>query len=698
MKSILALLAPWALAAQVTPVDALTRTPLGDRLLLHNSSAQPVRVERIVVKEVALGMSPEAVALVMSGWQGPSAVHRIAGAKRVSKTLAQFWDPASRRALQVAFDTFDRADTIIEIEGGGARAICDFRGFVLAPGASIETETLRVTESASPIAALHAWADRVQAHYRPRIWETTPAGWVGWSWVDGFHMEKYEDVVRRNAEAIRARLAGFDIPYLWVSLGNLRDREPGNWLEWNTELFPSGPRKLIADLDKLDFKLGLWAGVFWMSSRLTEPAAELAPAFLLRQGQPITVPHRELGVQYVLDPTHPKAQDWIARTFETYRAWGVRYYMIDFLYSVSNSTPGSFLPDRYANEKLVPAAEAYREGLRVIRKAVGPDTYLLSSTGPTFQNVGLIDGARVGTDYGEGRPLDGPGKAFWPATFVVNRPDFWTSHRRATDALATHFYAHRKLFLADSGNVLTIDKPVPLNDARISATIFGINGGPLMLGDDIARMTPERLAMVKQLFPRLPECAEPVDLFSSPEPGHAKVFHLKLKTAWDAWSLVAVFNFGDDVLRQGVAWRDLGIAGRQVVWDFWDERLLGTFDAKLDLVVAPRSVRLVRLRAERPHPWLLTTDLHVRQGQHDVERVEWDAARSTLTAVARRPAGESGNLFIGVPKGLRLKDPAGWFVAKDGYDESLVVRAPVRFGPDGRATVRMEFVEASKPR
>ena len=43
-------------------------------------------------------------------------------------------------------------------------------------------------------------------------------------------------------------------------------------------------------------------------------------------------------------------------------------------------------------------------------------------------------------------------------------------------------------------------------------------------------------------------------------------------------------------------------------------------------------------------------------------------------------------------------DPAGWFVAKDGYDESLVVRAPVRFGPDGRATVRMEFVEASKPR
>ena len=691
MKFLLVLLAPWALAAQIS------QTPQGNRLVLRNTGREAARIGRIIVREVPLGMSPQAVALIMSGWQGPSAVHRLAGAKHTSKTVAQFWDPASNRALQVAFDTFDRADTLIEIENGMARAVCDFRGFLLAPGASIETETLRVTESASPIAALHQWADRVQAHYRPPIWQDTPAGWVGWSWVDGFHVEKYEDVVRRNARAIRERMAGFDVPYLWVSLGNLRDREPGNWLEWNTALFPSGPRKLIADLDRMQFKFGLWAGVFWMSSRLTEPAAKLAPAFLQSAGKPITVPHRELGDQFVLDPTHPLAQDWITRTFRAYREWGVRYYMIDFLYSISNSTPGRFLPDRYANAKLVPAAEAYREGLRVIREAVGPDTYLLSSTGPTFQNVGLIDGARVGTDYGEGRPLDGPGKAFWPATFVVNRPDFWTSHRRATDALATHFYTHRKLFLADSGNVLTIDKPVPLNDARISATIFGINGGPLMMGDDIARMTAERLAMVKQLFPRLPECAEPVDLFSSPEPGYAKVFHLPVKTSWDQWSLVAVFNYGDDVMKRTIRWSELGLTGRQLVWDFWDERLLGTHETALDVAIAPRSVRLLRIRAARPHPWLLSTDLHVRQGQHEVESLTWNAASARLTAVARRPANERGNLFIGVPKGLRLKNPAGWFVAKDGHDESLVVRAPLEFDSTGRATVSIDFVEASQP-
>ena len=47
-------------------------------------------------------------------------------------------------------------------------------------------------------------ADAAAAHYRPHIWPTTPAGWVGWSWVDPFNSEKYEDVVRRNPSSPEA--------------------------------------------------------------------------------------------------------------------------------------------------------------------------------------------------------------------------------------------------------------------------------------------------------------------------------------------------------------------------------------------------------------------------------------------------------------------------------------------------------------
>ena len=247
--------------------------------------------------------------------------------------------------------------------------------------------------------------------------------------------------------------------------------------------------------------------------------------------------------------------------------------------------------------------------------------------------------------------------------FVVNKVDYWTSHLRAVQAWATHFFAHRKLFIADSGNVLTIDKPVPLNDAQISATIFGLNGSPLMIGDDVDRMAPERLAMLRQQFPRLPEAGEPLDLFDAPEPDHVKTFRLRVKTRWDAWELFAVFNFSPEPLR-----KTLPAAG--AVWDFWDERYTGGATGALDVIVPPRSVKLLRVAPARAHPWILSTDIHIRQGQAELSGVAWDEPALELRFTTAR----AGNVFLRVPKEFRLADPAGLWIAKDGNDASLIVR------------------------
>ena len=301
--------------------------------------------------------------------------------------------------------------------------------------------------------------------------------------------------------------------------------------------------------------------------------------------------------------------------------------------------------------------------MQVIRRAAGDDTYLLVSTGPTFQTTGLVDAVRAGTDYGEGRPLDGPGKGFYPATFVINRSDYWTSHLRATSAWATHFFAHRKLFIADSGNVFTIDKPVPLNDAQITSTIFGLNGSPLMIGDDVARMSDDRLAMLRQQFPRLPECAEPLDLFESVDPDYPKIFRLRVDAAWDRWDLIAVFNYGAEPLVRKVP-------ANGVVWDFWNERYMGRADGSYRVTVPAGSVKLLRIAPAREHPWVLSTDIHIRQGQAELKDVAWDASKLELRWVSKR----KGNVYVLVPKGLRLADPAGLWIAKDGGDGSLIVR------------------------
>ena len=675
---------------------------------VRNAGSRPVELGQCRLLDtsapgasVKLGDKPnEAVVLVCSGTTAPSRVRQVSSGdrKHVSKTIAQLFDPQDKGALHAAFVTFDRANTEHEVrcsESGDCLDVtsyCDFAGFELAPSAAVETEKLVLILSRDPHACLEAWADRVAEHYQPRIWPKSPAGWVGWAWVDPFNVETYEEVVLRNARALRRRLPGFDFDYIWVSIGNLRDGLPGNWLEWNGKLFPSGVRKLVEELGDLNLKLGFWMGSFWMCTSLIDQIDELQDALLSRDGEPMLVrsewsygaagklPKGKRPGMVALDPTHPKTHDLLRRVLSTYYEWGVRYYMIDFLHAVSGSTPGDFVPDGYHDRSIIPGPEAYRTGLQVVREAAGEDTYLLSSTGPTYQNVGLMDACRVGNDYGEGRALNRE-SYFYPATFVINQAQYWTSHLAATNAMAAGYFTHRKLYLADSGNVLTVDKPIPLSDARISATIFGLNGGPIMLGDDIDRMSDERLALVKKCLPTGTDCARPVDLFHSPEPDYPKVFHLKISREWDEWDLLAVFNYGDEQLVKRVEQEALGldVFGEYAVWDFWNERYEGIFSGAIELTVPAHSVRLLRLARLREHPWLLSTDMHLRQGDAEIADCRWDSQAMTLSLRATRRPGEKGTAFILVPPGLSVADPKGLWIAKDARDNRLIIRCPFEF-------------------
>ncbi len=652
---------------------------------LRNTSAQSIRLGRVRLADGPLrlggGDPGQAVLLTMSGWQGSSRLRKfpVGGEPLSSRILAPVHHEGA--SVLLAFKTFDRAWTEHQVTARTAVSTCDFAGYALAPGASIAVETLWIDLGADPFTSLERWADAVQAHYRPVTWPKIPGGWVGWSWVDGFNVERYEDVVLRNAKAVRQRLPEQDIEFLWVSLGNLEGRRPGNWLRWNRTLFPSGPEELVRQLGALDFKLGLWVGAFWLNTELAADFERLHDAVLTYQGKPITISSGQWGTSYAPDPTHPKTQAMLREVFTTYRQWGVRYYMIDFLNAISGEVPGQHRNDGYYDKTLIAGPQAYREGLRVIREAAGSDTYLLSSTGPTFHNIGYINATRVGSDYGEGRPLDGPGQGFFPGTFVVNRADYWTSHMRATEAMASHYFAHNKLFISDSGNVLTVDKPIPLPDAQISATLFGINGGPVMLGDDIDRISEERLDLIRKVFPRLAECARPLDLFEAAEPDSPKLFHLKVRTAWDTWDVLAVFNYGNEIARHRVPLAKMGLdpASGYLVWDFWNERPLGRQTGSLDIEVAPKSVKVLRLSRERLHPWVMSTDMHVRQGQAEILDCRWDAAARTLTLRASRAGRHPGNVFVRAPAGMSVANPQGLWLAKDGSDQALLIRVAFSF-------------------
>jgi hypothetical protein len=165
------------------------------------------------------------------------------------------------------------------------------------------------------------------------------------------------------------------------------------------------------------------------------------------------------------------------------------------------------------------------------------------------------------------------------------------------------------------------------------------------------------------------------------------VFRLPVHTEWDDWDLYAVFNLNNEPLRRQL---DLG-QGSHLVWDFWSGRYLGIHSGHWEAVVGPRTVGFYRVARRRDHPWVLSTDLHARQGQTELESVRWAPASKELTIEARRPPGTEGSVFIWAPSDAALREPAGLWIAKDGHDGSLIIRSALKFDAQGRGRRTLRF-------
>ena len=683
---------------------------------VHNGSDRPIRLGKVWMLcndgSMAIGQDQaQLVCLSVLKELYPRRVYRLSDpdCPRQSKVKTQFYNRGDGSALQVGFTTYLRANTEVHHNYDAERGIthleawCDFAGWELDAGATTDTETLILASGDDPCAQLEQWASRVAQQQTPRRWSDAPIGWVGWSWVDGMTVERYEDVALRNAAALSRRLGGYGPRYIWVSIANLAECVPGRWLDWNTALFPHGPHYLVRRLEEYGLKLGLWCAPFWLCAWATEQLAELQDALLRNDdGSPLVVrsewqfglagqtPKAQRPPIYALDPSHPMTLQFLQHTFEAYRRWGIRYYMLDFLHAGAGSIC-SYPYSHHHDTRLVAGPEAYHHALQIIRQAAGDDTYFLSSTGPSLHNVGIMDAIRTGNDFGEGRPLY-PDSYFYPSTFVINSGAFWTGPQPALQNQASSYYTHRVLYINDSGNVLSVDKPLPLNDAQIHVTIHALSGGPSMIGDDVDRIDESRLELIKKSLPRPTEVARPVRLFDAVHPDYPKVFHRAIHKPWGRYDVVAVYNFGADLLKEKIDLTNLGLdpAARYLLWEFWNGEYVGRVEGAFEAVVAPRSARVYRLAQDRGVPTLLGTDMHLLMGEMEIEECAWDEATMTLHGRAIRPAGETGNVYLHVPETLRVINPQGLWIAKDARDKTLVIRVALAF-PEGSAEWRVRF-------
>ena len=91
--------------------------------------------------------------------------------------------------------------------------------------------------------------------------------------------------------------------------------------------------------------------------------------------------------------------------------------------------------------------------------------------------------------------------------------------------------------------------------------------------------------------------------------------------------------------------------------------------------------------------------MHVRQGQAEITACSWDEKSGTLSITASRPKGHRGVVFIWSPPGLEVVEPRGLWLAKDGNDNSLIIRADLQFGEEASTGVKVRFapIPGAKP-
>ncbi len=452
----------------------------------------------------------------------------------------------------------------------------------VAPGGSLESERILFSVDADYHHQLETYASLVGRLHHARISAETPMGW--WSWT-AYYFGLNEATALSNAEWLAEHLKPLGYTFFHMDEGYQYAR--GEYTTPDARLFPNGVASLEHRVTKLGLTPGLWTAPFEVSERSW--IYEHHPEWLIHnaEGRPIHAGHVTEGKDslYLIDPTHPGAQEYLRATYRTLaNEWGIRYIKLDFM--EDSAVEGFYYRPNTT------ALEAQRIGLGVIRDAVG-DSTLLDKDGCEMLNpVGYVDFGRISQDTGH--------------TFE--------SSRDAAPGIAARYYMNRAYFVADPDaftvSTQTVDdqswhggqRSLTLSEAQVSIALSAVSGGMFEIGDDLPTLstTPERTKLLENPdlldMARLGRASRPLDLMTYTSEDHQPSLFLLLEDARQ--SILSVFNWTDSSRTRRIALADLDLpsTGHYRVYDILNgtEATLAT-GSPLTLTQESHSVRMLKI-------------------------------------------------------------------------------------------------------
>jgi hypothetical protein len=619
-------------------VDRLMLFPGLPFLVLDGTLANGSDVDTVVASlhplNMVLDLKKEAGGLRALGTAGLTGVGRESNLG--SYSFLAVADPQSRAGFVGGWITHERGSGLLFSDVRDGKVVVDARldygRLLLKAGRKVDSETLLIGYFADARLGLEAYADAVAQRYRIKL---PPQPTVYCTWYHAGASNERE--LLASAEFARERFSPFGFSVIQIDDGwQAGVKGNGPRRDFTTHRsdgpYPSGMAKTAARISELDLTPGIWFMPFAGTSN--DPAfADKQDLFATKDGKPFEVHWG--GTCF--DITNARTQEYVRATAgRITQDWGYKYFKLDGLWTgmaadilyVNTGFKDDRLGETALRDPQKTHVEAYRDGLRLVRKAAGEDVFFLGCN--VAQNMrtlggsfGLLDAMRIGPDNGRK----------------------WSDICRGPFSGSNLYFLHGRVWYNDPDPVYVTDS-VPSEHARALVSWVALTGQLNASSEDYKALSPERIHLLQRSMPAHGLKPRPVDLF---EEKIARIWLLTDDRKEPRRDVVGLFNWDEkEPAHIACSAERMGLprADRYVGFDYWADTFVEPFGNLLESDVPPASCRILSIRPVSAQPQVVSTSRHIAQGIPDLIAEKWDSNARTLSGISRVVANDPYELRI----------------------------------------------------
>jgi len=608
------------------------------QVTLSNPQAEALTLNKVPTLAATLTLPTPVEQLSVLGTGGLSPASKPVG----SYAWVAVANPQTQAGVVGGWLTHERGSGVIFTKNAtptqvAVEARLEYGRLRIEPQQSVASETLALGWFADARLGLEAWADAVaknlDVHLKPK-----PVVYCTW----------YDEVHRGagSAESL-AELATFAAkelkPYGFTcvqiddgwQIGKKGNGPKKNFTAHNpTGPYPRGMKPTADQIRATGLTAGLWLLPF--GGTWDDPDnANRQDWFVKRaDGQPFDTPWGGT----CLDLTNPGARAFVAGEIkQAVHDWGYHYLKLDGLSTgcgvkpqyINDSWKEDNLGDGVFLDKSRSNIDVFRGGLRMVREAAGPDTFILGCCAP--QNMrsyagsfGLVNAMRIGPDNG----------GSWEA---------WV--RKSPAYGGRNYHLNGRIWWNDPDPIYLRAK-IATESVQAMAAWNSLAGQMISLSDWLPQLSRERLDILRRCLPSTTATARPDDLFAERVP---RVWLTSdTRPNHQRRDVLGLYNWKPEPSQMVVALAKVGlpVADEYAVFDFWKNELVPAAQQSLTVTVAGNACRILAVRPWLSRPFLLSTSRHVSQGIIDVLAENWNAEQQTLAGRSAVVGGDPTELRI----------------------------------------------------